>query len=1153
MNLKKTRILSVIVCLCMMLSIAPSISMTVMAAEHEAEMLTLTPGQTTSEINLTWYGDETDGKSGKVKFAPKAAMVSNEFPTDTVVVNAIGIEASTGKISHKATLTGLEPNTEYVYAVSNEGTNYSRQYTYKTPAKGAFTFVMVGDPQLTDVAVSPDDSEADPPTPGGFMEENHSKTTTQGWQDTINAILNVTPSVAFIAGVGDQVDRNLIDGSPESRLDEHEPKYANFFAPSVLRNIPFAPAIGNHEARSNLSFLYHYNLPNESTITESDRVITSESARSGRETMQLVQSLGNYYYLYNNALFVVLNSSARVDDIEQASVMVNIFDDVLRNATTIHKGQYQWLFVQHHKTTIGIADHAADKDIQYYVEAGFEKLMDKYSVDFVFAGHDHNYARSYPMYDGKRVDGKVGNNITDVGGTIYFTLNSSSGQKFYEEFVPAIIDNTDYPYFGDGITGSEELMSGKVPYAVYKYHQNYKPMFMSADVSDRAVTFTVYEMQEDLTTKVVDTLTVSKAKDITVNILHTNDVHGRVYQVDNNNSGMMGIDKVTAIKNNTDNAILVDVGDAIHGLPIVNTNNGLNAIELMAAAGYSIMTPGNHDFNYGSTRLSELANIAFGKGLDMISSNVYNKSGTNFLPTTKIIETDGVKVGFFGLTTQETPILTGPVNVETLEFRAYKASAETAIAELKNNGAQIIVALAHVTRTEIETLIKTLDVKPDVVIEGHDHTLGSVTIDGVLIAGAGQYQENLGKVSITLNSNNEIINKTATYITKGETDDMTGNPTVRALAEEKRVTVEAEFNVVVAQSGITLSSARGTDNGETLGVRNSEQALGNLVADAMKTIGKTDIAITNGGGLRADIRTGNITKGDINAVLPFGNVLIIKEVTPKILKDIIEVGLSTLPVVHGRFPHISGMNIVYNPENPEGERVVSITINGNTLDLMNDTDKYKLATNDFMANGGDGYDVFTTLATIAELDSLDDMLAKYITENLSGKITENDAKIEGRFIIGSMSDTALSAVYSPVSKSNPKNQREGQVIGYILNSDIVAYINGNAIPSWSVDNKTVVVAEDLVNYGFDIIWNDEDNSLHISYNPSKTINPVATEKNTKKSGSNYCRYIATNIKTYIAGNEVQAYNISGKTLINIEELGNVIWDEVKREIKVAVK
>jgi len=408
------------------------------------------------------------------------------------------------------------------------------------------------------------------------------------------------------------------------------------------------------------------------------------------------------------------------------------------------------------------------------------------------------------------------------------------------------------------------------------------------------------------------------------------------------------------------------------------------------------MTPGNHDFNYGSLRLSELAGVASGKGLDIISSNIFNKAdGLSFLPTTKIVEIDGVKVGFLGLTTLETPILTSPAGVASIEFRAYKASAEAAIAALKANGADVIVALTHISRAEIETLVKALDIKPDVVIEGHDHVLGSIVVDGVLIAGAGQYQENLGLVSITI-KDGEITDKTAKIITKADASDVEGDADVKALAENMKAAVEAEFSVIVAQSEVLLSSARGTDDGTIKGVRNSEQALGNLVADAMRVIGDADIAVTNGGGLRADIRIGSITKGDINAVLPFGNVLVVKEVTPKALKEILEVGLSTLPATHGRFPQISGMSVIYDPELPINSRVISISVGGAALDLSDDTTIYKMATNDFMAVGGDGYTVIAGLATVAELDSLDDMLITYVTKILDRVIKSDNAKIDGR-------------------------------------------------------------------------------------------------------------------------------------------------------------
>jgi hypothetical protein len=169
---------------------------------------------------------------------------------------------------------------------------------------------------------------------------------------------------------------------------------------------------------------------------------------------------------------VVLNSSPDPRNRDEArKIITEHFNKTLKAATEEHKGEYRWLFVQTHKPVTGLADHATDKDIQYYVETGFEQLMDMYLVDFVLTGHDHIYTRSHPIYSGKRVDGKADGSITGAGGTVYFTLNSSTGQKFYQEFVLGVKNNTDYPYFEDGTKGSTVLMSGKVPYAVNVYHR----------------------------------------------------------------------------------------------------------------------------------------------------------------------------------------------------------------------------------------------------------------------------------------------------------------------------------------------------------------------------------------------------------------------------------------------------------------------------------------------------------------------------------------------------------------------------------------------------------------------------------------------------------------------------------------------------------
>lgn len=150
-----------------------------------------------------------------------------------------------------------------------------------------------------------------------------------------------------------------------------------------------------------------------------------------------------------------------------------------------------------------------------------------------------------------------------------------------------------------------------------------------------------------------------------------------------------------------------------------------------------------------------------------------------------------------------------------------------------------------------------------------------------------------------------------------------------------------------------------------------------------------------------------------------------------------------------------------------------------------------------------------------------------------------------------------SAAKSEPLKSSAENKKENVAIGNILNDDVMAYINGNPIPSWTVDGKTVVTAEDLANYGFDVVWNAKDQTLKIVYNRVKKSIPVETAKNTKKPGSVYCKYFTSNIRTYIAEKEVQAFDINGRILVDIEDLSSVYgsaeWNGTKREIKITVK
>jgi len=369
--------------------------------EFVPEMLGLTPGSTTTEVNFAWYSG-----SGEKSFV-------RVFENDRLVATEKGISgaASNGKYFHKATAKNLKPNTEYAYSVSNDSNNWSVEYKYKTPQIETFRFAVIGDPQLT---TGEQDSASK-----WFSSD---KSVVEGWKTTIEKIN--AANVNFILSTGDQVD----DGS-------NEKEYENLFAPPALKSIPFAPSVGNHDRHQN--FQYHFNLPNEQKFS--------------------AENYGNYFYLYNNILFVALNTSAYVSSVEEAKPYIDSFDATLAAAKAMYSGKYKWLIAQHHKSTRSVATHLADKDIQHYMDAGFEKLMEKHNVTFVLSGHDHIYARNR------------------LGDIYYVTFTTASGLKYYELHSKA-----------DSLT---------LPHKIYA--QNKIPGYAIFEVNEKGISASVYEVDKD--------------------------------------------------------------------------------------------------------------------------------------------------------------------------------------------------------------------------------------------------------------------------------------------------------------------------------------------------------------------------------------------------------------------------------------------------------------------------------------------------------------------------------------------------------------------------------------------------------------------------------------------------------------------------------
>ncbi len=373
--------------------------------------------------------------------------------------------------------------------VSNDGINWSKEYNYSTPEEGDFKFAFVADPQLKE-------GQSDRYNPDITLEES--------WKNTVNNIEE--KGADFIASAGDQIEGKKINDAYKT----NEKEYSSFFAPGELKSIPYAAVVGNHDI--NYGFRYHFNLPNEQPYAMIENFKNVKD-----EEVKISESAGNYYYSYNDALFVVLNDSAYPCDSPEnyeaglpvAKQYIDEFDKTLANAVKDNP-DYKWLFVQHHKSTRTAAQHTCDFDVQSFVEAGFEKLMDKYDVDFVFAGHDHVYTKSYVLKDGT-ITSEDAKNLTNPDGTVYFTGNTASGKEYYDVFSAKAKNNENYPVLVNGLKGSEAFKNGNLPLGIAEAIQNKKAAYYMVDVTDNKVEIKAYNNDSDIA---YDSLVVVKNDDV---------------------------------------------------------------------------------------------------------------------------------------------------------------------------------------------------------------------------------------------------------------------------------------------------------------------------------------------------------------------------------------------------------------------------------------------------------------------------------------------------------------------------------------------------------------------------------------------------------------------------------------------------------------
>lgn len=508
-------------------------------------------------------------------------------------------------------------------------------------------------------------------------------------------------------------------------------------------------------------------------------------------------------------------------------------------------------------------------------------------------------------------------------------------------------------------------------------------------------------VSEDGRTPNVKSLTetdLTKALNGVITIVHTNDTHARI----KDNVGFAKIAaKVKELKKNIGNVLVLDAGDTFHGQTIATIPRGESVVDVMNAIGYDAMVPGNHDFNYGQDRLVELAGMA---KFPIISANVVKTDGTTLLKPYIIKEINGVKIGIFGLSTPETVYKTHPDNVKGLTFKNPIETAKAMVAELKDK-TDIIIALSHLGLDASSEFTSEMVAKQvngiDIIVDGHSHTVlnEGMKVNDTLIVQTGEYDNNLGTVNFTYKDgkiniiNAKLFNKNTLANIAEDTEIQ---KIIKSVEDENKKITE----VVVGKTDVKLL-------GERANVRTGETNLGNLITEAMLKVTGADLAFTNGGGIRASIDIGEITKGEVITVLPFGNYVVTKEVKGSDILAALEVGVKDYPNASGGFPHIAGMTFKFDPAKKAGSRVYEVKINGSPLD-KNKT--YKMATNDFTAAGGDNYTMFKAYPITGEYDSLDVILANYIQ-----KYGTANVKVDGR-VQAAAQTAATQPATTPASK-----------------------------------------------------------------------------------------------------------------------------------------
>ncbi|MBX7394677.1 5'-nucleotidase C-terminal domain-containing protein [Clostridium chauvoei] len=440
-----------------------------------------------------------------------------------------------------------------------------------------------------------------------------------------------------------------------------------------------------------------------------------------------------------------------------------------------------------------------------------------------------------------------------------------------------------------------------------------------------------------------------------IDILSFNDIHGSVQET-KKNTGVAKltteIKKYTNKNNEIYNSFIVSGGDMYQGSAMSNLKLGEPINKFAKEVGLLASAVGNHEFDWGTNNFEKWQEDG---GFQFLAANLIDKRTNNIASFAKpylVVEENGVKIGLIGLATPDTLYTTKPTNVVDYDFTSGVEEVNKygkLLREQEHVDAVVVITHMGAKLENGELKGEAVDIAKnvqkgmvDAIVAAHDHRFTAGEVNGVRIAEGGCNGKGLGKVSFTFEPSGKLVSVESSYdeVYKRK-DTIKADEKVQAMVKQYEKELEIILGEKIADLDVDLTNDK--YNGITV--------LGVTVCEAMKKITGADIAITNGGGLRAPINKGVVTMGDLYTVLPFDNTLVTMDLKGEDIIKIIDYGIDPKTRGWGQF---SGVKIWYNPENELGNRITSVRLPDGTK--LESNKYYKVVTNDFMAVGGDNYD-----------------------------------------------------------------------------------------------------------------------------------------------------------------------------------------------------